>query len=230
LKVVFDPIDLPQEFAETERDIVLREYDLRMANNPDAQAAEAMEAFLYEGNAIAASVIGTPTEIKAVTFDDAKAFHDATHRPERARLVVIGDVSQSQLDDAMQQAGFPDLDAKRDDIAPPPFTLAAPETQTFRYPDPAAAPPMTWRKVVALPETVDFDLLEAQTALARDILDRRSLAWAADRAQGKPRQNHRDCGGPSGKTNNGSGLVRAHSAGLCRQHGRNEIATRQSRL
>jgi hypothetical protein len=52
LKVVFDPIDLPRDLAETERDIVLREYDWRMADNPDAQAAEEMEPFLYEGNAI----------------------------------------------------------------------------------------------------------------------------------------------------------------------------------
>jgi predicted Zn-dependent peptidase len=171
LKVVFDPIDLPQEFAETERDIVLREYDLRMANNPDAQAAEEMEAFLYEGNAIAASVIGTPTEIKAVTFDDAKTFHAETHRPERARLVVTGDVTERQLAKAMAEAGFPDLDANREDIAPPPFTLAEPETRIFRYPAPAAAPRMTWRKVVALAEPLDFDLLEAQTAFARDLLD-----------------------------------------------------------
>lgn len=171
MKTIFNPIAVPRKFAEQERDIILREYDLRIGNNIDAQAAQEMEAFLYKGNAIATSAIGTPTDIKAVTFDDAKAFHDATHRPERARLVVIGDVSQSQLDDAMQQADFPDLDAKRDDIAPPPFTLAAPETQTLHYSDPTAAPRMTWRKVITLPKTVDFDLLEAQTALARDILD-----------------------------------------------------------
>ncbi|MBD1206202.1 MAG: insulinase family protein [Rhodobacteraceae bacterium] len=171
LKVVFDPIDLPKEFAETERDIILREYDWRMANNPDAQAAEDMEAFLYDGNPIAASVIGTPDQIKALTYDDAKAFHAETHRPERARLVVSGDVTERQLAKAMEEAGFPDLDANREDIAPPPFTLAAPEVRTFRYPDPNAALRMTWRKVVTLPEPVDFDLLEAQTALARDILD-----------------------------------------------------------
>jgi hypothetical protein len=171
LKVVFDPIDLPLEFAETERDIILREYDWRMANNPDAQAAEEMEAFLYEGNAIAASVIGTPDQIKALTYGDAKVFHAETHRPERARLVVTGDVTERQLAKAMAEAGFPDLDANRADIAPPPFTLAAPEARIFRYPNPNAAPRMSWRKVVALPEPVDFDLLEAQTALARDILD-----------------------------------------------------------
>jgi len=171
LKVVFDPINLPQEFAETERDIILREYDWRMANNPDAQAAEEMEAFLYKDNAIAASVIGTPDQIKALTYDEARAFHAETHRPERARLVVTGDVTERQLAKAMAEAGFPDLDANREDIAPPPFTLAEPETRIFRYPAPAAAPRMTWRKVVALAEPLDFDLLEAQTAFARDLLD-----------------------------------------------------------
>src|SRR3989338_4442777 len=139
LKVVFDPIDLPQEFAETERDIILREYDWRIANNPDAQAAEEMDAFLYDGNTIAASVIGTPEQIKALTYDDAKAFQAETHRPERARLVVVGDISEAKLRRTMEAVGFPDLDANR--------------------------------KVIALPEPVDFDLLEAQTALARDILD-----------------------------------------------------------
>lgn len=171
LKGVFDPVDLPRAMAESERDVILREYDWRMGNNPDARAAEEMDAFLYEGNAIAASVIGTPEQIKAQSYDDAKAFHAATHRPERARLVVFGDVSQRQLADAMQDAGFPDLDARRDDSAPPRFALGAAGTRSFRYPDPNAAPRMTWRKVVALPEPVDFDLLEAQTALARDILD-----------------------------------------------------------
>lgn len=171
LKVVFDPINLPQEFAETERDIILREYDWRMADNHDAQVAEEMEAFLYEGNAMAASIIGTPEQIRALTYDQAKAFHEETHRPERARLVVVGDVSERQLATAMEEAGFPDLDAKRADIAPPRFSVGAPETRTFHIPDPSAAPRMTWRKVVALPEPVDFDLLEAQAALARDILD-----------------------------------------------------------
>ena len=171
LKVVFDPIDLPVEVAETERDIILREYDWRMANNPDAQAAEEMEAFLYEGNAIAASVIGTPEQIKALVYEDAKAFHAETHRPERARLVVIGDVTDRLLADAMEAVGFPDLDANRKDITPPPFALAASEARTFRYPVPDAAPRMIWRRVVALPDPADFDLLEAQTSLARDILE-----------------------------------------------------------
>ena len=56
LKVVFDPVDLPREMAEIERDSILRAYDWRSANNPDARAAEEMAAFLHDGNAIAAGV------------------------------------------------------------------------------------------------------------------------------------------------------------------------------
>ena len=85
--------------------------------------------------------------------------------------MVVGDVTGCQLAKAMNADDFPDLDALREDIAPPPFVLAPPESRSFHDPDPAAAPRMIWRKVMALAEPVDFDLLEAQTALARDILD-----------------------------------------------------------
>lgn len=169
LEGVFDPIDLPREFADQERDIVLREYEFRMANNQDAQAAEVMEAFLYEGNAISASSIGTPEEIMALDYDDARAVHAATHLPENARLVVIGDVSKQQVRRAMRDAGWPE--AEPTDVEPPPFDLAAPDTTTLRYPDSEAAPRLIWRRVVTLPEPVQFDLLDAQTALLRDILD-----------------------------------------------------------
>lgn len=169
LKGVFDPIDLPPDFAEQERDIVLREYEFRMVENPDAQAAEAMEAFLYQGNAIAASPVGTPEEILAWDYDEARSVHAATHVPENARLVVIGDVTKRQVRQAMRDAGWPEIEPAN--VAPPPFDIAAPETTNLRYPDQDAAPRLIWRRVVALHEPVQFDLLEAQTALLRDILD-----------------------------------------------------------
>ena len=171
LKGVFEPIDLPPAFAEQERDILLREHDLRVGDDVDAKAAIEMEAFLYQGNQIADDPIGTPETIRALTYDEARSIQAATHRAERARLVVIGNVSERELAKAIKKAGFPDLDAKREEIAPPPFDLAAPEATTLRYPDSNAAPRMVWRRVVTLPEPVQFDLLEAQTALLRDILD-----------------------------------------------------------
>jgi predicted Zn-dependent peptidase len=168
---VFDPIDLRQDFAEEERSIILREYDYRMVNNPDAQTREAMDAFLYQGNGIAASVIGAPEQIMALDYDAAREFHAQTHRPELATVVVTGDVTKRQVRRAMREAGWPDAQVDRSQIAPPPFALAEVAQTSFRYPQATAAPRMIWRRVVSLPEPVQFDLLEAQTALLRDILD-----------------------------------------------------------
>jgi len=170
LKGIFDPLDLPESFALEERDIVLREYEFRISDNPRAQASEAMDAFLYAGNSIAASVIGTPEDIMAFTYDDAKALHAETHIPENAVLVVTGDVSQRQLTRAMDEAGWPQAVPVADVLVPPPFDIAAPAVERFEFPGADAAPLLVWRKVVVLPEPVQFDLLEARAALLADIL------------------------------------------------------------
>lgn len=169
LSGVFDPIGLPREFAEQERNIVLREYEFRMAENPEVNATKAIEAFLYSGNAIADSPVGTPEEIMALDYDEARALHAATHVPENARLVVIGDVTERQVRRAMLEAGWPETNPAK--VAPPPFDLAALDTTTLRQIETDAEPRLIWRRVVVLPAPVQFDLLETQTALLRDILD-----------------------------------------------------------
>ena len=171
LSGVFDPIDLPREFAEQERDVILREYERRVAGNPDALTAREMDAVLYEGNAVAASVIGAPEEIMVLDQDEARALHAGTHRPEGAALVIIGDVTEREARRALREAGWPEPTEGRAEFAPPSFDLAAPTDTTLRKPWPKAAPRLLWRRVAALTEPVQFDLLEAQTALLRDILD-----------------------------------------------------------
>ena len=168
---LFKPLDLPRDFAEEERSILLREYEARSQDNPDAQASLAMDAFLYKENRLALSPLGTPQTIAALDYDATRALHGATHRPELARLVVIGDVSERQLRRAMRRAGWPETQGTRPGTAPPPFVLAAPEAAVFRYPEPDATPRLIWRRVVTLREPVPFDLLEAETAFLRDILD-----------------------------------------------------------
>ncbi|MCY4179140.1 MAG: hypothetical protein OXD48_02480 [Litoreibacter sp.] len=170
LKGVFDPLDVPESFALEERDIVLREYEFRIADNPVAQAGEAMNAFLYADNSIAASVIGTPDDIMALTYDQAKALHAETHHPDNAVLVVAGDVTQRELNRAMAQADWPEGIPVADVLIPPPFDVAAFATQQFEFSDSDAAPRLIWRKVISLPEPIQFDLLEAKVALLADIL------------------------------------------------------------
>jgi hypothetical protein len=171
LSGVFDPIDLPRSFADEEREILLREYEFRMAGKPDAQAAVALDAFLYKDNAFADSPIGTPDQIRALEYDAARALHAETHVPEAARLVVTGDVTARQVRRAMRAADWPAPEGDRPQVAPPPFDLAAPEATALTYPEADVAPRLVWRRVVALPKPVPYDLLEAQTALLRDILN-----------------------------------------------------------
>ncbi|MFN3661898.1 M16 family metallopeptidase [Yoonia sp.] len=168
---VFDPLDLPPSFAAEERNIILREYEYRMAGNTDAHAAEAMDAFLYQGHGLAASIIGSREQIMALTYGAARDLHAQTHRPDLATVVVTGDITERQVRRAMREAGWPVAEADRPRIAYSVFTLAEAAETSFRYPHETAAPRLIWRRVVTLPEPVQFDLLEAQTALLRDILD-----------------------------------------------------------
>jgi hypothetical protein len=75
-----------EKFALEEREVIPREYGLRLTNNVDAQANEKLVQFLYKGNTIAESVIGTPESIATFDLKSAKKFHAATHRPENAVL------------------------------------------------------------------------------------------------------------------------------------------------
>ena len=168
---VFDPIDLPPEFAEEEREVILREYEQRFAGNPDALAALAIDAVLYEGNAIAKSVIGSPEEIMELDYDEARVLHMETHRPESATLVIVGDVTEREVRSALRDAGRPEALGENAGLSAPTFDLAAPVETVLRDHQPTAAPRLLWRRVVTLTEPVQFDLLEAQTALLGDILD-----------------------------------------------------------
>ena len=163
---IFEPLDLPAAFAAQERDIVMSEYELRITGNIDAQTSERLDAHLYEGNAIAQSVIGTPDQIRDLDYDAARAFHAQTHRPELATFVIVGDVTKRQVNRALRDLELPPASP----IVAPEFMLAAPAETLFQVPDDKAAARLVFRKVVALDDPMSFDLLEAHTALLSDIL------------------------------------------------------------
>jgi predicted Zn-dependent peptidase len=168
---VFDPIKLDRQFAEDERKILLREYDRHYANNPEGKALTAIAEFLYEGTSLAVSSLGTPETILALSYERAKAFHAATHRPEFARLVIAGDVSQAQVVEALEEAQFPTVASEPMLRMAKPFVLAARETRVFSDPAVELAPRVMWGKVVQLPEQVDYDLLILQCKLLQSILE-----------------------------------------------------------
>jgi hypothetical protein len=164
---VFDKLNLANEFALQERDIIQREYDLRQSDNLDVNIAESLDKILYQGNGLARSVIGKKTDIENFSLQDAMALHSKTHFPENAILVVVGDISAYELIDALPKVvaqkllirGGAELILKNEDI---------PKSVTFS--GNSLNEKLVWRRVIELPISLNYDLLAIQCDLLKDIL------------------------------------------------------------
>ena len=169
LRGTMDPIDAPRPLAASERGIVLREHALRVEQDIDRRANQALTAFLYDGNAMAAPVLGQPEQIARFDYDAARDLHAATHRSEVARLVVIGDVTLRGVRRLMGEIGWPK--GQSEPVAPPAFELGPSDRTTLTFPEPDTAARVIWGRIVSLPEPIPYDRLEAHAALLQSILD-----------------------------------------------------------
>ena len=126
---------LKHENVLPERDVVLEEYNMRIANNPDARLNEQIMAALYLNHPYQRPVIGWHQEIEKLSREDALAFYRRFYASNNAILVIAGDVT---IDDVrpMVEATFgkvapqPSIPARRirpqepEPIAPRTVTLA----------------------------------------------------------------------------------------------------------
>ncbi|TQM90452.1 insulinase family protein [Roseinatronobacter monicus] len=165
---VFDPITLAPRFAEEEREIIHREYQMFLGQNVGARADEALSEILHAGTPLGPSIIGTPEQIGALDYDAARAWHSATHLPENAAFIFRGDVGRLQVWCVLMGL---QLDLTGDARTPPAYDMGQDLVHLAEFPDPSAAPRMIWRRVVALDTPVPYDLLEAQLAHLRAMLD-----------------------------------------------------------
>ncbi|WP_170566501.1 insulinase family protein [Ruegeria atlantica] len=169
LSGVFSPIELQRDFAEQEKNIILREREFWKVGDIREIANEEMNAFLYQNNSIATSVTGDSAQIADLDFDRARKLHLATHKPDTATIIVIGGVSEKQTHRVLQKQDW----IKPKDIRqtqPLRFNLSGIAEKAFQYPNQNTAPTLIWRHVVTLPESIQYDLLDAQTLLIGDIL------------------------------------------------------------
>lgn len=160
LSRVFQPIDVDQQFAAEEKDIVRREYDYRIVNNIDGLASQATNRFLYQGNQLSASAIGDPDSIDSFSLEQAKVIHELTHLPERAVVVVVGDLSRRQLQSALKQSQFPYQKTWPAEFRADSFQLAELEQKTFEYTSDQVKPRLLWHRVVALDNPIEPHVLE----------------------------------------------------------------------
>jgi len=128
---------LKDENVLPERDVVLEEYNMRVANNPEARLTEQIMAALYLNHPYGRPVIGWHQEIEKLDREDALAFYRRFYAPNNAILVIAGDVEAADVR-PMAEKTFgevqpqPAIPAQR--IRPQEPTPIAPRTVTFADP------------------------------------------------------------------------------------------------
>jgi zinc protease len=131
---------LKDENVLPERDVVLEEYNMRVANNPEARLTEQIMAALYLNHPYGRPVIGWHQEIEKLDRDDALAFYRRFYAPNNAILVIAGDVEAGDVRPMAEQtfgqvAPQPAIPARRlrpqepEPVAPRTVTLADPHVE-----------------------------------------------------------------------------------------------------
>jgi len=88
---------LKDENVLPERDVVLEEFNMRVANNPDARLTQQILAALYLNHPYGRPVIGWRQEIEKLDREDALEFYKRFYAPNNAILVIAGDVEPKDI-------------------------------------------------------------------------------------------------------------------------------------
>jgi zinc protease len=88
---------LSEENVIPELKVVLEEYNMRVANSPDARLGEQIAAALYLNGPYGRPVIGWRHEIEKLTREDALAFYRRFYTPNNAVVVIAGDVTAEEV-------------------------------------------------------------------------------------------------------------------------------------
>jgi zinc protease len=128
---------LRDENVLPERDVVLEEFNMRVANNPDARLSEQIMAALYLNHPYGRPVIGWRQEIEKLDREDALAFYKRFYAPNNATLVIAGDVDINDIQPMVERtfgqvAPQPAISPRR--MRPQEPTPAAPRTVTLSDP------------------------------------------------------------------------------------------------
>jgi predicted Zn-dependent peptidase len=105
---ISSPLTVSPDFMNQERDIVLREYDLRARDDPFAPVNDAMLRSLYGDMPLARSVIGTPQSIASFTLQQAQSLRNTSHRLDNMVLVIKGNITAARAQAAIAGLRRPD--------------------------------------------------------------------------------------------------------------------------
>ena len=133
-------ITLGPEAIGSERNVVIEERNERIDVNPDALFSERMGAALYLNHPYGRPLIGWRGEIEAIEREDLVAFHRRHYAPDRALLVVVGDVSAEEVERLAEDA-YGGLPAAGIALAARPAEPPHRAARRIRMEDPRAVKP-----------------------------------------------------------------------------------------
>src|SRR5215475_10728730 len=128
---------LKDENVLPERDVVLEEFNMRVANNPEARLTEQIMAALYLNHPYGRPVIGWRQEIEKLDREDALAFYKRFYAPNNAILIIAGDVEANDVRPLVEKfygpiPAQPAIPSQR--VRPQEPTPAAPRSVTLSDP------------------------------------------------------------------------------------------------
>lgn len=128
---------LKDENVLAERDVVLEEYNMRVANSPNERLVEQIMTALYLNHPYGRPVIGWHQEIEKLGREDALAFYRRFYSPNNAILVIAGDVELPEVRSLVERnfgpiPAQPAIPARR--VRPQEPEPAAPRTVTLSDP------------------------------------------------------------------------------------------------
>ena len=169
---VFQPIRIDGDYANSERNIVAHEYELRVGNDERVLEYSQLLGELFQHQGFGRSVIGYPAEIAQYTLEQAEAIHQSFYKACNASLVVIGDMNPAEFWSAFHPDG---LEHNRETMTCPQQvqrTHSIPARSVRKQITPETAINSFWyTKFLKLGDDETFPKRVAQTMLARRILD-----------------------------------------------------------
>ena len=167
---VFSPIALAEQFALSEREIILREYRQTEVEDTWHRTFEQINVELYSSNSAAIPVLGEPEDIRALDLLQARKLHTQTHLVSNAAFLVDGNVSEEAAIRALRKLGIPRIAESGDAIDHQGFHLASSERIEVRLARDALAPHVIWRRIVRLNDETPYEVLASRAGLLGMIL------------------------------------------------------------
>lgn len=115
---------LPADEFAREIEVIKEERRLRTEDSPAALAYERFKTAAFPATGYRTPTIGWMADLKRMSVDDLRAWHDAWYSPNNAVLVVVGDVSEDEVK-GLAQRYFAAIPARPLPAAKAPLELPA---------------------------------------------------------------------------------------------------------